>query len=468
MARPGDEGPAATRLNRAAPPRTVPLPRYAPLAMTRVARSAPALPQSACRVLDASVRFNARRLATPLLLSTGAIEEVTEAEVEVIVETAAGVRSAGRGSIYLSDLWAWPDPSLSHVVRDAYLRKATEQAARELPRVSGELAHPLEHGLALHHWICHELPNDAAAPSLALAMCASPLDAAMHDAVGLALGRSAFALFDEPAPIPSADRYFPEGGAVAAVRRLLQPPRSELDAWLIVNKTDALPAALAQAYARGGYRCFKLKISGTDNAQDAQRTCDVYRAAGAAGVSRPVLTVDSNELNPDAASVLDYLDRLASLDAEAYAALAYLEQPTGRDIFRHRYDWRAVAARKPVLLDEGLTDLDVLDEACAQGWSGLALKTCKGHSMLLAAAAWAHQRGMLLSLQDLTNPGISLIHAALTAAHLPTINGAEMNSPQFTPAANEPFLPRLSGLFEPRDGVHRLPAATPAGLGSRL
>ena len=68
---------------------------------------------------------------------------------------------------------------------------------------------------------------------------------------------------------------------------------------------------------------------------------------------------------------------------------------------------------------------------------------------------------MTVSLQDLTNPGISLIHAALVGAHLPTINGAELNSPQFTPAANSEFVERLPELFVPRDGVHRLPARFP-------
>jgi hypothetical protein len=123
---------------------------------------------------------------------------------------------------------------------------------------------------------------------------------------------------------------------------------------------------------------------------------------------------------------------------------------------------------KPVLLDEGLTGLDVLPEAIAQGWSGLALKTCKGHSFALAAAAWAYERGLLLSLQDLTNPGFAAIHAALMGAHLPTINGVELNSPQFTPGANAPWLPRLRELFDPRDGLHRLPGVLPVGLGSRL
>ena len=143
-----------------------------------------------------------------------------------------------------------------------------------------------------------------------------------------------------------------------------------------------------------------------------------------------MLCVDTNEANPDAASVLDYFRRLRSADAEAFEALRYFEQPTGRDITAHRFDWKPVSAIKPVMLDEGLASLRLMKEAVRQGWSGFALKTCKGHSFALVAEAWANKQGLLLSLQDLTNPGLSLIHAALFAAFVPTINGVELNSPQ--------------------------------------
>jgi hypothetical protein len=75
---------------------------------------------------------------------------------------------------------------------------------------------------------------------------------------------------------------------------------------------------------------------------------------------------------------------------------------------------------------------------------------------------------MLLALQDLTNPGLSAIHAALFAAHVPTINGVELNSPQFTPAANAEWMPRLASLFAPSGGNHLLPSLPVPGLGSTL
>lgn len=420
------------------------------------------------KIVDAQVSFRSQRLATPLGLSSGTIEQLTEATASVVVE-ADGRRATGRGSIYLSDLWAWPSQSHSHEERDAALRWLCEMIASELPRLSPQQAHhPLELGLQLHDLACERLTLSPDAPMLARAMCGSPFDAAIHDGAGLLLGRSAFALYDQAAAIPSADRYFPESGACRAVAEVIQRPKSQLPAWFIVSMGDALEATLVPAIRDRGYCCFKLKLSGRDNVADAARTAEAYRAAVTSGVRRVRLSVDTNEANPSADSVLDYLDLLQSADAAAFAALEYLEQPTSRDIRRHAFDWRPVTARKPVLLDEGLTGLSLLAEAREQGYSGFALKTCKGHSMLLAAAAWAHQRGMAISLQDLTNPGLALIQAALTGACLPTINGVELNSPQFTPAANAEFADRLPELFEPTGGVHRLPTNLPEGLGSML
>jgi L-alanine-DL-glutamate epimerase-like enolase superfamily enzyme len=260
-----------------------------------------------------------------------------------------------------------------------------------------------------------------------------------------------------------------DGSACRAIAGTFRsPPRLELPAWLIVGKNDDLQRDVRPWAVERGYRCFKLKIMGKDNAADVARTVELFRACREWNVREPWLTVDSNEANPDASSVLDYLRRLGAADAGAYDALQYLEQPTGRDIRHHKHDWREVSKLKPVMLDEGLTDFSLLPEAAEQGWTGLALKTCKGHSFTLVAAAWAREYGMLISLQDLTNPGYSMIHAALLAANLPTINGVELNSPQFTPAANKAWLPRLGGLFTPKDGAHVLTQAKPTGLGTIL
>jgi L-alanine-DL-glutamate epimerase-like enolase superfamily enzyme len=419
-------------------------------------------------ILETEVSFRLQRLATPLKLSSGAIEELTQATISVI-GAVGGRRASGRGTIYLSDLWAWPDHTLSHERRDAALRQLCERLAADVPKHFRNVKlHPLELGLQLHHLACHDVENDPNPPVLARSMCASPFDAAIHDAAGRALGRSAFALYEDAVDVPSADAYFPEGGACDAVQKIIRQPHLELPAWYIVGMDESLETTLVPSIRRRGYWCFKLKLTGRDNARDVARTTELYRLASTSASTKVRLTVDTNEANPSVESVVDYLEQLKAIDPDAFNALAYLEQPTSRDIGKHPFDWRPVAKFVPVMIDEGLTDLNVLAEASRQGYSGLALKTCKGHSMLLVCAAWAHRHGMAISLQDLTNPGISLIHAALVGAHLPTINGAELNSPQFTPGANQEFVRRLPELFDPRNGVHRLPREMPAGLGSGL
>ena len=422
-------------------------------------------------VLTAAVEFTEHRLVTPLVLSSGTISEATEARATVTVR--AGNREAvGKGAILLSDLWAWPGGGAGHRDKDSGLRSICERLARDLGDFcGGEPAHPLELGLRLHQRACEEeMPGLAGeAPVLARAMCASPFDAAIHDAAGMALNRSAFALYDDDLPLPSADRHFAGGKAARAIRGVIEPPVTELEAWWIVGAQDSVAKDVRPAIERGGFRCFKLKLHGRDAAADVRRTAELHRELAELGVRGMRLTVDTNEANPDAESVREYLERLRAAAPEAFAALVYLEQPTSRRIEKAAFDWKRVCALKPVLIDEGLTGLEVLPLAKQQGWAGLALKTCKGHSLALTAAAWAKENGMLVALQDLTNPGYAAIHAALLASRVRTLNGVELNSPQFIPAANAPWLPRLGGLFRPAGGVHRLHGIVDApGLGSTL
>lgn len=423
------------------------------------------------RVLEAHIEFKAQRFSTPLLLSGVTIREVTEATATVRV-AVDGREATGIGCIGLSDLWAWPDPTRTHEQRDALLRDLCARIAADLAALTGGVpAHPLELGLRLHQNVGHDAGiGDPAVPPLARGVAMAPFDAAIHDAVGRALGLDAMDLYKDAAPIPSADAMFGgQGSTLAAVRSVIRPTRlPTLDAWFIVGRADDLQRDIRPWVVDRGYRAFKFKVAGKDNAVDVARTIEVYRAALGWGVTRPRLSIDSNEGNPDAASVLDYLHRLRSADIDAYNAVEYLEQPTGRDIRVHRFDWRPVSQLKPVVLDEGLTSLDLLDDAVTQGWSGLALKTCKGHSFSLVTAAWARRRGIALTMQDLTNPGLAAIHSALFASRIDTLNGIELNSSQFTPASNAAFLPRLATLLEPRDGVHRLPAGAIIGTGSNL
>ena len=415
-------------------------------------------------ILSAAVTFREQPFAKPLQLSSGLITEITEATATVRVRVN-GREAEGRGSMYLSDLWSWPDPALSHAVRDARMRDLSDTIAVELPSLT-KGAHPLACGLSLHEHVSSL--TDHAVPLLARLVCASPFDAALHDAWGQALGRSAFRLYEEDLPIPAADGLFSDG-AMAAIRRFLLPsPAPSVDGWYVVSGTDPLTGDFAGFVKDRGFRCFKLKTLGKDPDADARRTAEVFHAARTLGARTPRLSADSNEGNPGAASVMAYLEALERMDPEAYAALEYLEQPTGRDIRTHAYDWHAVSARKPVLIDEGLMTADIFPDIISQGWGGIFLITCKGHSFNLIAGAWAHQRGLKIAVQDLTNPGLSAINSCLLAQYTPNMNGVELNSPQFTPAANAPWLKTESSLFHPTDGTHRVSDPLTTGLGSTL
>ncbi len=86
-------------------------------------------------ILDARIKFEHQPFIKLLRLSSGLATTIIEARTEVRV--CCGTREAvGRGSIYLSDLWAWPKPSLSHQERDAALREYTSGLAGVMRRRS--------------------------------------------------------------------------------------------------------------------------------------------------------------------------------------------------------------------------------------------------------------------------------------------------------------------------------------------
>jgi len=415
----------------------------------------------AVSVVEADVQFTARSFSKPLRLSSGLITDLVESTATVRVRSASGHEATGVGNILLSDLWAWPDPTQPHALREEQMRRYSGQLAAELrERCGNREAHPLLLGIHLHE----SLHADAGMPVLARSVCASPFDAALHDATGKLAKASAFDLYEGDANEPVVDRWFPSTGAFRAIRDVLRPANNVFDAWYVVGASDDLDDVVREWRERRGYRAFKIKTLGKDAVADAKMTVAIHRHLAPYGNQPVRLSIDSNEANPDASSVSDYLAKVRDLDADAYRAIEYLEQPTHRDIQARPQTWHEVSKQKPVMLDEGLSGMELLPVAIAQGWSGLALKTCKGHSFNLLAAAWGHAHGLRLSVQDLTNPGHSFLHSALLASRVPSINGAELNSVQFMPQANRDWTTRFPGLFDPLNGAHQIPDAPVIGL----
>ena len=111
------------------------------------------------------------------------------------------------------------------------------------------------------------------------------------------------------------------------------------------------------------------------------------------------------------------------------------------------------AKLKPVVIDESLEGYESLLLAREQGYTGVALKSCKGQGQSLLMAAAAQKFGMFLCVQDLTCPALSFLQSAGLAAHIGPVTAIEGNSRQYCPAANVEWAAKLPGLFTIKGGT---------------
>jgi len=189
------------------------------------------------------------------------------------------------------------------------------------------------------------------------------------------------------------------------------------------------------------------------------------RAQAARGQKQWQYSLDFNEKCPSAESLLEFLSKLKDRSPEAFTRIAYIEQPTKRDLRGDRANrMHRASALVPVVIDESLVDLDSLRLAREMGYTGAALKACKGQTQSLLMAAAARKWGMFLCVQDLTCPGMSMVQSAGLAAHIPGMSALEANARQYMPAANSAWEKHHPGLFVVRDGLIRTKSLKGPGL----
>lgn len=183
------------------------------------------------------------------------------------------------------------------------------------------------------------------------------------------------------------------------------------------------------------------------------------------GTKQWFYSLDFNEKCPNVDYLLDVLHQVRKQSSEGFDRIQYVEQPTSRDLKTHRENVMHAASKlRPVVIDESLTDLENLTLAREIGYTGAALKACKGQSQALLMAAAAQRWKMFLCVQDLTCPGASLIHSAGLAAHVPGVAAIEANARQYVPAANKDWEQRFPGIFQVRDGFMQTGTLTGMGL----
>ena len=201
---------------------------------------------------------------------------------------------------------------------------------------------------------------------------------------------------------------------------------------------DGLPETLPEWIDYNGLTHLKIKLNGDDLDWDVDRVLHVDEAASEAqakrGVTRWVYSLDFNEKAQNVDYVLDFIGQVKEKSPAAFERIQYIEQPTARDLKADRGNvMHRVSAIEPVVIDESLIDLEMLMLAREMGYTGAALKACKGQSQALLMAAAAQKYEMFLCVQDLTCPGASLIHSAGIAAHVPGVAAIEANARQYCP-----------------------------------
>ena len=410
-------------------------------------------------VREVDVKFTDAVLRTPLKFGTGIIEAVTSMTTRLVAENGKGDVAEGFGNILLSDVWGFPSAVLSHEERDAAMRMVGEGFSARIAG-SGASGHPMALYLdakddlaGIAAAACTELALAEPMPILGALVCASPVDAALHDAFGKLNAISAYDACCPELMDHDLSRYMgPEFAGKYPVDYLKPAFAPSMPAFHLVGGVDKLtraevtdedpkdgmPVSLEEWIERDGLVCFKVKLRGNDIDWDVERTVDVADVIAHTHAKLGIdagywLSTDSNEMNESPETVVEYLSKLKERSPQAYEALLYVEQPTERDLSVHEFDMHAVAAMKPCVADEGVTDVDKLKLAKKLGWSGVGLKTCKGHSSALLYIAWTAENDMVLSVQDLTNPGLSLVHSAGLAARIEPIKGFEYNSRQYLP-----------------------------------
>ena len=437
--------------------------------------------------------FSDEKAREPLKFGAVVVSEATYCHVRVRAENRKGRVADGWGAIFLVDFWAFPSKVVDHPQRDAAMRQFVERFCKRASDYQ-EFGHPIDVYLELEKIlpdVAREVTDDLSLaepfPYLAALVSGSPIDAALHDAFGNVNNISAYDGYGPDYMGQDLSAYLGPGFQGRYLSEFVRPRfASPLPTFHLVGgldylraadvpanaPNDGLPNSLDRWIERDGLTCLKVKLRGTDLDWDVNRLLEVYQVAeeiaSVQGRNELHLSADTNEQCEHPDYVLEMLETVQAASPKAYDAILYIEQPTERDLKASRHDMRALASTKPVIIDESLMTWDDFALAVELGWSGIALKSCKGHSMALLFAAKAEHMRLPYTVQDLTNPGISLIHSAGLAARLKPMMGVEANSRQYFPRTSGAEREIHPGVFELTDGAMSLDTLGPTGLGYRI
>jgi len=442
------------------------------------------------RIVDTVCAFEAIPFRMPLKFGGRVTTESTLINVEVTVETRGGIRATGYGSMPVGNVWAWPSQTVSPEQTEQAIKNfATEvvELGNNIPeffhpidlvyRVSSEYDH-------LGRMISNHLELAERMPVLSQLVAASPFDAAIHDAYGRVNQINSFQALSSDFMNHDLSEYLDDRFAGEYLDPyVLQEPQSRLPLYHLVGALDpltdadieqrvddGLPETLPEWIAADGLTHLKIKLGGDDLEWDVQRTLAIERVSAEAQAARGCTdwnySCDFNEKCENVDYVLEFLKRVKEQSPAGYGRIQYIEQPTHRDLKAHPENkMHKAAALKPVVIDESLIDYESLLLSRELGYTGVALKACKGQTESLILAAAAQKFNMFLCVQDLTCPGYSFLHSASLAARVPGIAAIEGNGRQYCPGPNQQLAHQFPTMFNLSDGTVETGVLTGHGLG---
>jgi len=424
---------------------------------------------------------------TPIKFGGTEVDRVTLLNVKVTLESRAGKTAQGFGSMPMGNVWSFPSKTLRY---DETLGAMRTLAAKveKITREHKEYGHPVDLNHSLEPlWLAaaNEIKLAKPMPKLCTLTTCSPFEAAIADGFGKLVNRSAYAIYGPDLMRHDLSHYLGKGFEGEYLQKyVLTKPKPSMPLYHLVGAVDpitasdvkkrindGLPETLPEWINHSGLTNIKIKLNGEDMAWDTERVLAVDRTATEVQNQRRVAdwvySLDFNEKCPSVKYLMEMLAKIKEKTPRGFARIQYIEQPTKRDLKADRANVMHEAAKlRPVVIDESLTDLESLLLAREMGYTGAALKACKGQSQALLMAAAAQKFKMFLCVQDLTCPGASFIHSAGIAAHVPGVAAIEGNSRQYVPAANAGWDRKFPGMFDVRNGRVNTGLIKGPGLGA--
>lgn len=442
------------------------------------------------RIEEISFRYEDHLYRAPYMFGGRSVDRVTLLNANCVVKTNDGRTARGFGSMTMGNQWAFPSSVMGYDTTLGAMKVLAERINKIINNYQ-ETGHPIDAFVALEpeflkaaEEISRELKLAAPIPKLCTLVTASAFDAAIHDAFGKVHRRSCWQTYGRDLLPHDLSHYLnADFKGESLDRYLLKQPVSRIPLFHSVGASDpllegdikkrvgdGLPETLPDWIRFNGLTHFKIKLNGGDREADINRILKIDRIVDenlSPTKQRDCkYLLDFNEHCENVGYLLEVLRRVKEAAPQGFARIQYIEQPTQRDLRTDRANVMHEAAKlRPVVIDESLTDLESLLLAREMGYTGVALKACKGqsHAVLMAAAAQKYK--MSLCVQDLTCPGASFIHSCSIASHVPGVGGLEGNARQYVPSANEKWKKDFPGLFIIKDGILRTGALNQPGLG---